>query len=63
MNTEVNSVMVRRAISLLELEVGDRVADMFCGLGNFSLAIARRGGRVFGIESNQGLIERAAYNA
>ena len=62
-NTEVNSVMVRRAISLLELEVGDRVADMFCGLGNFSLAIARRGGRVFGIESNQELIERAAYNA
>ena len=53
----------RRFISLLELEVGDRVADMFCGLGNFSLAIARRGGRVFGIESNQELIERAAYNA
>ena len=63
MNTDVNSVLVRRAISLLKLQPGERVADLFCGLGNFSLAIARSGAEVIGLEANQELIDRASGNA
>ena len=62
-NTDVNSVLVRRAINLLKLQPGERVADLFCGLGNFSLAIARSGAEVVGLEANQELIDRATGNA
>ena len=44
-NHAVNRVLVRRAIALLDPQPGERIADMFCGLGNFTLAIARRGAR------------------
>ncbi|MGH8631057.1 MAG: methyltransferase domain-containing protein, partial [Burkholderiales bacterium] len=62
-NHEVNRVLVRRAISLLDPRPGERVADLFCGLGNFSLAIARRGAQVMGIEGNAALVGRARENA
>ena len=62
-NTDINSVLVRRAISMLDLKPTDRVADLFCGLGNFSLAIARSGASVVGLEANQELIDRATDNA
>jgi 23S rRNA (uracil1939-C5)-methyltransferase len=62
-NTDINSVLVRRAISMLDLKPTDRVADLFCGLGNFSLAIARSGAAVVGLEANQDLIDRATDNA
>ena len=62
-NTDVNSVLVRRAMSMLDLKPTDRVADLFCGLGNFSLAIARSGAQVIGLEANQELIDRAIENA
>lgn len=62
-NTDVNSVLVRRAMSMLDLKPTDRVADLFCGLGNFSLAIARSGAQVIGLEANQELIDRAIDNA
>ncbi len=62
-NHEINRVLIRRALSLLDPQPGERVADMFCGLGNFSLAIARRGARVVGVEGNPGLVRRAARNA
>ena len=62
-NTDINSVLVRRAISMLDLKPTDRVADLFCGLGNFSLAIARSGAAVVGLEANQELIDRATDNA
>ena len=62
-NTDVNSVLVRRAMSMLDLNPTDRVADLFCGLGNFSLAIARSGAQVIGLEANQELIDRAIDNA
>ncbi len=62
-NTDVNSVLVRRAMSMLDLKPTDRVADLFCGLGNFSLAIARSGAHVIGLEANQELIDRASSNA
>jgi 23S rRNA (uracil1939-C5)-methyltransferase len=62
-NHQVNRVLVRRAISLLSPQPGERVGDFFCGLGNFSLAIARRGARVVGFEGNAALVGRAADNA
>jgi 23S rRNA (uracil1939-C5)-methyltransferase len=42
-NHAMNRVLLRRAMSLLAPKAGERIADMFCGLGNFSLPIARRG--------------------
>jgi 23S rRNA (uracil1939-C5)-methyltransferase len=62
-NHAVNRVLVRRALALLDPQPGERVADMFCGVGNFSLAIARRGATVVGVEGSSGLVSRAADNA
>jgi 23S rRNA (uracil1939-C5)-methyltransferase len=62
-NTAVNRVLVRRALTLLAPEPGERVADMFCGLGNFTLAIARSGAGVLGIEGARSLVVRAQTNA
>ena len=62
-NHEINRVLVRRAITLLDPQPGERIADLFCGLGNFSLAIARRGARVLGVEGNARLVQRAVENA
>jgi len=62
-NGPMNAAMVARALELLAPEPGERVLDLFCGLGNFSLALARAGARVCGIEGDQALVERAAANA
>jgi 23S rRNA (uracil1939-C5)-methyltransferase len=62
-NHDVNRVLVRRAIRLLDPRPGERIGDFFCGLGNFSLPIARSGARVVGIEGSAGLVARAAENA
>ena len=62
-NAAINRVLVSQAVRLLAPEPGDRVADMFCGVGNFSLAIARRGGDVVGMEGSEGLVRRATDNA
>lgn len=62
-NHDVNRVLVRRALRLLDLRPGERVADMFCGLGNFTLPLARQGARVVGVEGSAPLIARAKENA
>jgi 23S rRNA (uracil1939-C5)-methyltransferase len=62
-NVAMNRMLVRRAIGLLEPTEGDAVADFFCGLGNFSLPIARRGAQVVGVEGNAALVRRAQANA
>jgi 23S rRNA (uracil1939-C5)-methyltransferase len=62
-NAAINRAMISRAIELLELEPGHRVLDLFCGLGNFSLPIARRAAEVVGIEGDASLVERARANA
>ena len=62
-NHSVNRVLVRRAIALLGASPGERVADLFCGLGNFTLAIARTGADVVGVEGSGELIGRAVANA
>lgn len=62
-NHGVNRVMVERAINLLDPQPGEVIADMFCGLGNFTLPIARRGARVLGMEGLQQLVDRAFESA
>jgi len=62
-NPAVNRVLVSRAVKLLDPRPGERVADMFCGLGNFSLAIARMGASVVGCEGGASLVARASSNA
>ena len=62
-NSAVNRVLVRRAMGLLGPAPGERIADFFCGLGNFTLPIARHGATVVGIEGNAALIRRAEANA
>jgi len=62
-NHAVNRMLVRRVVRLLAPAPGERIADCFCGLGNFSLPIARQGAQVIGIEGNPRIIQRAAANA
>ena len=62
-NSAVNRVLVRRALRLLDPQPGERIADMFCGIGNFTLAIARSGAHVLGIEGSRALVARAGANA
>ncbi|OGT00021.1 MAG: 23S rRNA (uracil(1939)-C(5))-methyltransferase [Gallionellales bacterium RIFCSPLOWO2_12_FULL_59_22] len=62
-NSEMNRLMVSRAMRLLAPQPGERIADFFCGLGNFTLPIARSGARVLGIEGSVALVKRAAQNA
>lgn len=62
-NHLVNGVLVHRALMLLAPQPGERIADMFCGIGNFSLPIARSGAQVVGIEGSASLVRRAAENA
>jgi len=62
-NHDVNRVLVRRALGLLEVQAGECVADMFCGLGNFTLPLARLGARVVGVEGSAALVARARANA
>ena len=62
-NHAVNRVLVRRAMALLDPRPGERIADMFCGLGNFTLPIARLGAQVVGVEGSSELVRRAGENA
>lgn len=62
-NAAVNVALVERAITLLAPGPGDHVLDLFCGLGNFSLPLALRAGRVTGVEGDAGLVARAGENA
>jgi 23S rRNA (uracil1939-C5)-methyltransferase len=62
-NASINRVLVRRALQLLDPQPGERVGDFFCGLGNFTLPIARRGAAVVGVEGSKSLVARAQANA
>jgi len=62
-NHGVNRILVSRAVRLLDPQPGERVADLFCGLGNFSLPLATRGAEVMGFEGSRELVERARQNA
>ena len=62
-NPEVNRLLVRRAIGLLDPGPGERIADFFCGLGNFTLPMGRLGAEVTGVDGNARLLVRAGQNA
>ena len=62
-NHAVNRLLVGRALSLLDPRPGERITDLFCGLGNFTLPIAGRGAEVLGVEGSAGLLARAEANA
>lgn len=62
-NAAMNRALVSRALRLLAPQPGERIADLFCGLGNFSLPIARLGAEVVGVEGSEALVERAYANA
>lgn len=62
-NPHINRVMLRRSMQLLQPQAGERIADFFCGLGNFTLPIARSGATVFGMEGSAALVTRAHESA
>ena len=62
-NFKLNQKMINLAIDMLELNDNDEVIDLFCGLGNFTLPMAKYAKHVVGVEGDLGLIERAKYNA
>lgn len=62
-NPGINQVMVKRAIELLDPQPHERIVDMFCGIGNFTLPIARRGALTIGIEGSERSVARAIENA
>ena len=62
-NAGVNRILVRRAVDMLDPRPGERVGDLFCGLGNFSLPLATRGATVIGMEGAPSLVRRAGDNA
>jgi len=62
-NFAMNRVLVSRAVRLLDPRPGERVADLSCGLGNFSLPLATKESFVVGFEGNPELVKRAQANA
>ncbi|HEX7112914.1 MAG TPA: 23S rRNA (uracil(1939)-C(5))-methyltransferase RlmD [Mizugakiibacter sp.] len=62
-NAGMNLRMIALAMQLLDPQPGERVLDLFCGLGNFTLPIARRVAEVTGVEGDAGLVRRASANA
>ncbi|HEX7115002.1 MAG TPA: 23S rRNA (uracil(1939)-C(5))-methyltransferase RlmD [Steroidobacter sp.] len=62
-NGELNRLMVARAVQMLAPAPGEHVLDLFCGLGNFSLPLARSGAHIVAVEGDPGLVERARANA
>jgi len=62
-NAAINAELVANAVRLAAPESTDRVLDLYCGLGNFSLPLAQRAGALLGVEGDAGLVARAARNA
>ena len=62
-NASINEQMVAQALDWLAPQAGERVLDLFCGLGNFALPLARRVREVVAVEGVQAMVDRAAANA
>ena len=62
-NLPLNEIMVARAVHFLDPQPHERIADLFCGLGNFTLPLAKRAAEVVGIEGSAALTQRAVANA
>ncbi len=62
-NASINEAMIAHAVALLEPAPHERALDLFCGLGNFTLPLAKRCAQVVGVEGDAGLVARARENA
>ena len=62
-NTDINRKMIDRAMAMLAPTLQNSVLDLFCGIGNFTLPIARSAGSVVGVEGDAGLVDRARANS
>ena len=62
-NAGINEKMIQKAMDLLEVIEQDRILDLFCCLGNFSLPMAKRAGEVVGVEGDAALVKHAQKNA
>jgi 23S rRNA (uracil1939-C5)-methyltransferase len=62
-NQDMNRRMISQAIDLVDPQPGDRILDLFCGIGNFTLPLARRSNRVIGVELDPRMVRKAAANA
>jgi 23S rRNA (uracil1939-C5)-methyltransferase len=62
-NREVNRKLVTRVVELLDVQARDRLLDLFCGLGNFTLPLALRAEQVLGLEGDASLVAQAQHNA
>jgi 23S rRNA (uracil1939-C5)-methyltransferase len=62
-NSDINQILIGRAIELLNPQPDEIVADLFCGIGNFSLPLARRAAQVVGVEGSEVMVKRATQNA
>ncbi|MFO8143002.1 MAG: 23S rRNA (uracil(1939)-C(5))-methyltransferase RlmD [Marinobacter sp.] len=62
-NAGINLSMVHRAVEWLDIQPGERVLDLFCGLGNFTLPMARKAGQVVGVEGDGAMVVRGQENA
>ncbi|ROT97858.1 23S rRNA (uracil(1939)-C(5))-methyltransferase RlmD [Marinobacter sp. R17] len=62
-NAEINRSMVRQALDWLAPQDDERVLDLFCGLGNFTLPLARKAGQVVGVEGDDAMVVRGRENA
>lgn len=62
-NPAINQAMIRQALQMLEVNSNHRVLDLFCGVGNFTLPVARQAAHVTGVEGEAGLVQRARENA
>src|SRR5690606_33819925 len=62
-NPAVNTQMIAQAIRLLDLNSSERVLDLFCGIGNFTLPLARHCAEVIGVEAVESMVQRGRENA
>ena len=62
-NAQANELLLEKAISLLAPQTTDKVLDLYCGLGNFTLPIAQQSAQVFGVEGDKRLVDKALFNA
>lgn len=62
-NDGVNQLMVDTALAWLDVQPADRVLDLFCGMGNFTLPLAKRAASVIGVEGVPALVEKGQQNA
>ena len=62
-NREINATLIRTAVEALDVSAESQILDLYCGIGNFSLPLARRGGTVIGVEGLASLTARASANA